>query len=147
LKDILINYIKCEFPKSVIIQEIPISSGNFDYPEIAQAVALEVKSGDFDRGILICGTGIGMSIVANKIEGVRAALCHDTFSATRSIKSNDAKVICMGARVIGPELAKMILSVWLESEGISKTSIPKIHKIQQIEEISFHSTHNKVDIL
>lgn len=80
--------------------------GSTVYPDVAHAVAMSIKQGEHDRGILICGTGIGMSIVANKVPGVRAAQCHDTFSAERARKSNNAQIITLGARVIGTELGK-----------------------------------------
>ena len=76
------------------------------YPDVAKVVAEAVASGEFERGILVCGTGIGMCITANKIPGIRAAVCHDPFSTERSRKSNNAQIMCMGERVIGPELAK-----------------------------------------
>nr|WP_281273690.1 RpiB/LacA/LacB family sugar-phosphate isomerase [Biomaibacter acetigenes] len=75
-----------------------------------------MSRGDYDRGILICGTGIGMAIVANKVPGVRAAQCHDVYSAERARKSNDAQIMTMGALVVGTELAKKLVDVWLESE-------------------------------
>ncbi len=78
------------------------------YPDVAHAVAMSIKQGEHERGILICGTGIGMSIVANKVPGVRAAQCHDTFSAERARKSNNAQIITLGARVIGAELGKKL---------------------------------------
>lgn len=86
-----------------------------DYPDVARPVAESVASGESDRGILICGTGIGMSITANKVKGVRAALCHDTFSAHASREHNDANVLCMGERVVGEGLALDILKTWLDA--------------------------------
>lgn len=103
------------------------------YPDIAHSVAMSIKNGKHERGILICGTGIGMSIVANKVAGIRAAQCHDTYSAQRARKSNDAQVITLGARVIGPELAKEIVSVWLNSEFEGGGSAPKVEKISYYE--------------
>ena len=85
------------------------------YPEIGYNLALTIQKGEFDRGILICGTGLGMAMIANKVEGVFAGVCHDVFSAERLRKSNDAQVITMGARVIGPELAKTIIDAWLKT--------------------------------
>ena len=76
------------------------------YPNIAEKVSNIVADGKADRGILICGTGIGTAMAANKVKGIRAAVCHDPFSTERSRKSNDAQIMCMGAQVIGPELAK-----------------------------------------
>lgn len=83
------------------------------YPELGLAAAEAVARGEADRGVLVCGTGIGVAISANKVPGVRAAVAHDSYSAERSIKSNDCQVITLGARVIGPELAKKIVSEWL----------------------------------
>ena len=92
------------------------SDTSCDYPVIAKKVAHAVSSGEFDRGILICGTGIGMSIAANKIKGIRAALCGDTFSAHATREHNDSNVLCLGARVIGDELAIDIVDIWLKTE-------------------------------
>lgn len=91
------------------------SNESCDYPEYAHQVANAVVSGEFDRGILICGTGIGMSIAANKVKGIRAALCSDTFSAHATREHNDSNVLCLGARAIGDELALDIVKVWLET--------------------------------
>jgi ribose 5-phosphate isomerase B len=103
------------------------------YPDIAEKVALAVKSGKQDRGILICGTGIGMAMTANKVPGIRAALCHDCYSAERAKKSNDAQIITMGARVIGSELAKKIVMAYLDANLVSERSIPKIERMMAIE--------------
>lgn len=84
-----------------------------DYPDIALKVARAVAKGEAERGLLVCGTGIGTSIVANKVPGVRAALCHDTFSARVTREHNNSNVLCLGARVIGPSLAAEILKTWL----------------------------------
>ena len=105
-----------------------------DYPDIGVVASEAVASGECDRGILICGTGIGMSITANKVPGVRADLCHDTYSAELSRKSNDAQVITMGARVIGPELAKSIIEVWLQSDFAGGRSAPKVAKMNAVDE-------------
>ena len=86
-----------------------------DYPEIAKEVSKEVASNKFDRGILVCGTGIGMSIVANKTKGIRASLCHDTYSARVSRAHNNANILCLGARVVGEYLALDIVDIWLKS--------------------------------
>ena len=92
-----------------------------------------MKDGEYDRGILICGTGIGVCISANKVPGIRAALTHDTYSAERAAKSNNAQIITMGARVIGPELAKAIVDTWLASEfdpkGASAANVEAINKL------------------
>ncbi len=88
-------------------------SKSVDYPDVARPVAEAVARGGFDRGILICGTGIGMSITANKVRGVRAALCHDTFSARATREHNDSNVLCMGARVVGAGVALDVVETWL----------------------------------
>ena len=95
--------------------------GTFDnepvlYPDVGFKVAEAIVAGQFERGILLCGTGIGMAISANKVPGIRAAQTHDTFSAERAAKSNDAHIITLGARVVGTELAKTIVNAWLASE-------------------------------
>ena len=92
------------------------STDSCDYPVIARAVTTKITTGEADRGILICGTGIGMSIVANKVKGIRAALCGDTFSARASRAHNNSNVLCLGERVIGINLAMDIVDIWLESE-------------------------------
>ncbi len=104
------------------------------YPDVAYRVSQAIKDEKHQRGILLCGTGIGMSIVANKVPGIRAALCHDTYSAQRARKSNDAQIITLGARVIGPELAKSIIEAWLESEFDGGRSAPKVAKISYYEQ-------------
>ena len=87
-----------------------------DYPVYAKKVANAIVSGECEKGILICGTGIGMSMAANKIKGIRAALCSDCFSAQATKEHNNANVLCMGARVIGPELAFRIADTFLDSK-------------------------------
>lgn len=87
-----------------------------DYPVIAKKVAEEIINNRADKGILICGTGIGVSITANKVKGIRAALCSDTFSAHASREHNDANVLCLGQRVIGENLALDIVDVWLNAK-------------------------------
>ena len=87
-----------------------------DYPLYGREVAKRVASGEVDRGVLICGTGLGMSITANRFKGVRAALCHEPFSAKMSRAHNDSNCLCLGARVIGRAMAEEILKVWLETE-------------------------------
>ncbi|MEO8411775.1 MAG: RpiB/LacA/LacB family sugar-phosphate isomerase [Propionivibrio sp.] len=93
----------------------PAGPGEF-YANIADRVANAILAKEFDRGILCCGTGIGVAMSANKVPGIRAALAHDTFSAERAAKSNNAHILTMGARVVGPELAKTIVNAWLASD-------------------------------
>ncbi|ECL4452949.1 ribose 5-phosphate isomerase B [Listeria monocytogenes] len=104
------------------------------YPSIAEKVALEVKNNDFDRGILICGTGIGMAITANKIHGIRAAQIHDSYSAERARKSNDAHIMTMGALVIGPSLAASLLDTWLDSDFTGGRSQAKVDLMEEIDQ-------------
>jgi ribose 5-phosphate isomerase B len=85
------------------------------YAQTAERVGLAITEGRFERGILLCGTGIGVCISANKVPGIRAALTHDTYSAERASKSNNAQIITLGARVVGPELAKKIVDTWLDA--------------------------------
>ena len=103
------------------------------YPDVAKAVSEAVAAGEFERGILVCGTGIGMAITANKVPGIRAAVCHDPFSAERSRKSNNAQIMCMGERVIGVELAKYLLDVWLKCDFSGGGSTPKVNRIDEID--------------
>ena len=109
------------------------STDKVDYPDIAEQVATAVQQGQSDRGILVCGTGIGMAIAANKVPGIRAAVVHDPYSAERSRKSNDAQIMTMGSLVIGPHLARSLVSIWLESEFQGGESARKVEKIKQIE--------------
>ncbi|HKI13696.1 MAG TPA: RpiB/LacA/LacB family sugar-phosphate isomerase [Roseiarcus sp.] len=103
------------------------------YAETAERVAKEVVTGNFDRGVLCCGTGIGVCIAANKVRGVRAALTHDTYSAERAAKSNNAQIITMGSRVIGPELAKAIVDTFLRSDfdptGPSAANVAALNEV------------------
>lgn len=104
------------------------------YPDVAYTVADAVAKGEYERGILVCGTGIGMAICANKVPGIRAAVCHDPFSAERSRKSNDAQIMCMGERVIGVELAKYLVDIWLECDFAGGGSAPKVERINELEQ-------------
>lgn len=111
-----------------------VSLDAVDYTDIGVKVAEAVAGGEYDRGILICGTGIGMSITANKIRGVRAALCHDLFSCRLSREHNDANVLVMGERVVGHGLALEIVHTWLLSEFIGGRHSRRIQKIRELEQ-------------
>ena len=104
-----------------------------DYPDYGKAVALEVAGGKADRGILVCGTGIGISISANKVHGIRAALCGDTFSARMSRLHNDANILAMGQRVIGAGLALDIVEIWLNTDFEGGRHATRVNKIMNIE--------------
>ena len=103
------------------------------YAETAERVGLSITGGTFERGILFCGTGIGVCIAANKVPGIRAALTHDAYSAERAAKSNNAQIITLGARVVGPELAKTVVDAWLASSfdanGSSAGNVAAIDKL------------------
>jgi ribose 5-phosphate isomerase B len=104
-----------------------------DYPDIGAVVAEKVARGEFEQGILICGSGIGMSIVANRFAGVRAALCHDLYTARMSREHNDANVLVLGGRVTGKGLAREILKVWLESRFQGGNHQRRLEKIKSLE--------------
>ncbi|MDR2515163.1 MAG: ribose 5-phosphate isomerase B [Christensenellaceae bacterium] len=104
------------------------------YPEIARRLCGKMQAEGFSRrGILLCGTGLGMCISANKFKGVRATVCHDAYSAERSILSNDANLLCMGERVVGPELAKKVVGEWISLSFKDGSSTEKVEAIKAIE--------------
>lgn len=104
-----------------------------DYPDYAIKVAEGVAAGEFDRGILVCGTGIGISIAANKVKGIRCALVHDVFSAEATRQHNNSNVLAMGGRVVGPGLARMIVTTWLGTEFMGAHHSARIEKISAYE--------------
>ncbi|MFS0821332.1 ribose 5-phosphate isomerase B [Bacillus sp. 1P02SD] len=108
-------------------------STSVDYPDYALPVAKKVADGEYDRGILICGTGIGMSIAANKVQGIRCALCHDVFSAKATREHNNSNILAMGERVIGPGLAREIAKAWLTTEFLGGRHENRINKISVYE--------------
>lgn len=111
----------------------PESDASVDYPDYAVPVANAVVEGKVDRGILICGTGIGMSISANKVNGIRCALVHDVFSAKATREHNDTNIIAMGERVIGPGLAREIVHTWLTTEFEGGRHERRIDKMMELE--------------
>ena len=124
-----------------ILEELAIEWKNFgtdseesvDYPDFGERVAEEISKGNFDRGILICGTGIGMSIVANKFPGIRAALCNDAYSAKMSRLHNDANVLILPGRVIYNEVAKIIVKIWFSTPFEGGRHQRRLDKIKAIE--------------
>ena len=135
LKNSIINYLNEQEQIQVEIIDFGVDGSELvDYPDIAEKVAVAVSQGDSDRGILICGTGIGMAMAANKVPGIRAAQVYDIYSAERSRKSNNAQIITLGALVTGPSLATKLVEVWLNSEFQGGRSAPKVDKIMDIEE-------------
>ncbi|MGE7667713.1 ribose 5-phosphate isomerase B [Ureibacillus composti] len=109
--------------------EIGASCREVDYPGVAFEVGEAVRTGEVERGILLCGTGLGMAIAAGKVPGIRAVTCHDTYSAERAQKSNNAQIITLGAKVIGVELAKQVVEKYLESSFPGGNSARKVQQI------------------
>ena len=133
LKEVIRAYLQ---DRGVEMRDFGVSSAapsDIDYPDVARAVAEAVASGQEERAILVCGTGIGMAMTANKIPGVRAAQAHDVYSAERARKSNDAQVLALGARVIGPELAKSVVDAFLAADFAGGASMRKVEKMRRID--------------
>jgi ribose 5-phosphate isomerase B len=133
MKNALIAFLES---KGVTVESLGCDSPDdpTNYPSVAKRVCEAIiASGYAKRGILVCGTGIGMCMSANKFPGIRAAVCHDNFSAERSILSNDANVLCLGARVIGHELAKKIVGEWITLEFKDGPSTSKVREIFALE--------------
>jgi len=106
-----------------------------DYPDIAKVLCEAVAGGECEKGILVCGTGIGMNMCANKYKGIRAAQCHDTFSAKMTRQHNNANVLTMGGRVVGPELAKEIVREFLTNEFLGGRHETRVNKMMEIEKL------------
>lgn len=117
-----------------------------DYPDIALAVATAVATGQADRGILICGSGIGMSIAANKVRGIRAALVHDELSAEMSRRHNDANVLCLSASLVGPRGLEQILKTWLNTAFEGGRHERRLQKIAAIEQAQAAQAEDPVDV-
>ncbi len=131
LKDRIASYLN---DKNTEVMDIGVYNDKpILYPDKAFEVAEAVARGEYDRGILICGTGIGMAIAANKVFGIRAAVCHDIYSAERARKSNNAQIMTMGARVIGEELALRLVGIWMDCEFDGGNSMPKVTRIESYE--------------
>ena len=137
LKEVLINHLINRGINITDLKYSLIHEGAL-YPEIGYNLALKVKDKEFDRGILICGTGLGMAMIANKVETIYAGVCHDVYSAERLCKSNDAQIITMGAQVIGFELAKTVIDAWIVSEFQEGDSSVKVKQMRELEQKSFH---------
>lgn len=137
MKDELVKFLKS---MDIEVEDMGAYSKDDDtyYPLVAEKVCQNIIDSDYEkRGILVCGTGIGMAMTANKMKGIYAAVCHDNFSAERSILSNNGNVLCMGERVIGMELAKKILKEWVNLEFVDGSSTPKVQEIRAIEAKNF----------
>ena len=106
-----------------------------DFPDFSEAVALRVADGSAERGLIVCGSGVGASVAANKVRGIRAGLCHDTYSARQGVEHDDMNVVCIGARIIGEELAKEIVTAFLSARFINeeKKYVRRLNKVLDIE--------------
>ena len=128
----LLDVIEAHLKSNPAHQVTNLSQQGF-YADLSADIARKVKKGEYDRAILCCGTGIGVCISANKVPGIRAALTHDTYSAGKAATSNNAQIITMGARVIGPELAKAIVDTWLACEfdpkGASAANVEAVNRL------------------
>ena len=131
--------LKAEIMKHLDELQIPYqdfgtyTADSCDYPDIAEPVCAAINSGECDKGVLICGTGIGISMAANKIHGIRAALCHDAFSAKYTRLHNDSNIIAFGARVIGPGLALELLDIFLNTEFEGGRHAVRVNKMMALE--------------
>ena len=138
LKKLVVEHLKS---KGIQVEDLDYTGANPNatYPEVGFNLANKVRDEQLDRAILICGTGLGMAMIANKVEGVYAGVCHDVYSAERLRASNNAQVLTMGARVIGEELAKTIVDAWLQAEYQGGRSVPKVDTMRNLEKESFNS--------
>jgi ribose 5-phosphate isomerase B len=106
-----------------------------DYPDFARRVAEAVSAGSADRGIILCGSGVGASIVANKVRGARAGVCHDTYSARQGVEHDDMNVLCLGARIVGPALARELVQAFLEARfSGEERHLRRLGKVRALEE-------------
>ncbi len=131
LKRVIVEHLRA---LDVPVTDLNLSAdGALEYPDIGYHLAQRVAGQEFDRGILICGTGQGMAMIANKVDGIYAGVCHDVYSAERLRKSNNAQILTMGQRVIGSEVAKSVVSAWLRSEFEGGGSAPKVRRMRELE--------------
>ena len=120
------------------------STAPVDYPDFAKAVGLAVARGECDRGIVVCGSGVGASVAATKVPRVRAALCHDTFSARQGVEDDDLNVLCLGARVIGPSLAAEVLRAFLAARFSNlERHVRRLNKVKKIESDALSGAQNQ----
>ena len=106
-----------------------------DFPDFSEAVAVRVADGRAERGLVVCGSGVGASVAANKVRGIRAGLCHDTYSARQGVEHDDMNVVCIGARIIGEELAKEVVTAFLSARFIEEEEkyVRRLNKVLEIE--------------
>jgi ribose 5-phosphate isomerase B len=138
------------FPLKKIVKESIVADGytvidlgtdsteSVDYPDFAEKLGLAITRGEADRGILICGSGVGACIAVNKIRGVYAGICHDTYSAHQGVEHDNMNVLCLGARVIGTELAKELVNAFLNARfSNEERHVRRVNKVYKIEEAGF----------
>lgn len=132
LKNILRDYlIQLGYP----VDDLGVNADTpVDYPDVGAQVAETIRANQYRRGILVCGTGAGMAIVANKVPGVRAVCVNDPYTAERAVASNNAQIITFGSQITTPVVAKMLIDIWLASEFQGGRSAPKVAKIDQLDE-------------
>ncbi len=132
LKQVIVEHLKT---KGVEFEDLGVFSESEEvlYPDVALKACMGIKEGKYQYGILVCGTGIGMALAANKIPGIYAACAHDIYSAERAKKSNNSNVLTLGRHIVGPELAKKLVDAWLESDFQGGRSLPKVERIKEIE--------------
>ena len=122
-------------PRVEVVTDVGVGADeDTAYPHVAVEAARMVADGKADRALLVCGTGLGVAISANKVPGIRAAVCHDPFSTARSRKSNDCQILCMGARIIAPQLGCMLVEQWLECDFEGGGSTAKVERIKEYEQ-------------
>jgi ribose 5-phosphate isomerase B len=120
------------------------SAAPVDYPDFAKAVGLAVARGECERGIVVCGSGVGASVAATKIPGIRSALCHDTFSARQGVEDDDMNVVCLGARVIGPSLAAEVMRAFLGAKFSNlERHVRRLNKVKKIEADALSGAFNQ----
>ena len=143
LKENLLEYLR---QQEVEVLDFGTDSLNsVDYPDFAEAVGKAIQEGKADRGILICGSGVGVCIAANKMKGVYAGLCHDTYSARQGVEHDDMNVLCLGGRVVGDELARLLVSNFIEAEYQGDKPAGKRHdqRVKKIKAIEIKESLNE----
>lgn len=110
-----------------------------DYPERARAVGEAIRRGDADRGVLVCGSGVGASVAASKIDGIRAAICHDSYSAHQGVEHDDMNVLCLGSEIVGESLARELVGAFLRAEFIGEGRyLERLHQVNEMERTDWH---------
>ncbi|MGL4649746.1 MAG: RpiB/LacA/LacB family sugar-phosphate isomerase [Caldilineaceae bacterium] len=131
LKDVIRDHLR---QRGYVVEDLGVNvSSPVDYPDVGAQLAEAVAAGSFERGVLVCGTGAGMAIVANKVPGVRAVCVADPYTAERAVASNNAQIVTFGALITGAAVAEMLVDIWLESEFQGGRSGPKVAKIDALD--------------